>query len=123
MYRFAVFQGDDAEYAPAKFRDNAPVADAGIRLDFHAQRLCHNLLALFPPKIRPLAQDLVFEVAGCLHSKIITDLIRAWKARNARGPRTFRADVIRHAPIDRTQGTEYSMASAGYGERLGKQSG
>jgi hypothetical protein len=44
-------------------------------------------------------------------------------ATKARGLRTLRADVIRHPPIDRTQGTEYSMASASYGERLGKQSG
>jgi hypothetical protein len=73
VYRFAVFQGDDTEYAPAEFRDNAPVADAAIRLDFHSQRLCRDPLAPFASKIGPLAQDLLLEVAGCLDSKTITD--------------------------------------------------
>ena len=65
-------------------------------------------------------------------------LIGAWKARSARGWgmaafatwaikarrwRTSWADVILRPPIDRTSRTEYSMDIAGYGERLGKQSG
>lgn len=67
MNRLPVFQRHHAKRAPSQFGHDSPVTNPAIRLGFTPQRIRHDPFALRVLDVRPLAQDLLFEIARGFH--------------------------------------------------------
>ncbi len=62
MNRFPICECHDAEDPATQFRDSPPVAHAAIRLDFLSDGIRDDALAPIPLEVRPLAENLFFEI-------------------------------------------------------------